>query len=66
MILSDHAQELIEKVVALSLSKAIDMLNVVADGEDGLPAGNGVGADDGVHSGELSTDIVRGATSILV
>ena len=28
----------------------MDALDVVADGKDGLPAGDGVGADDGVDS----------------
>lgn len=37
------------------------MLHVGADCEDGFPACDGVGADDGVDGREFFADIVRGA-----
>lgn len=66
VVLGDHAEELVHEVGALVFGQAIDVLDVVADGEDGLPAGDGVGADDGVLGGELVADVEWGSTGLSV
>jgi len=64
MVLSDHTEELVEKVGGLVLSQSVDMLNVVADSEDSLPACNGIGADNWVLGRELVTNIQWRATGL--
>lgn len=64
MVLCDHTEELVEKVGGLVLSQAVDVLDVVADSEDGLPAGNGVGADNWVLGRELVANIQWGTTGL--
>ena len=66
MILGDHTEELVEEVGGLVLGQAVDVLDVVADSEDGLPACNWVGADDWVLGGELIADVQWGTTGLSV
>jgi hypothetical protein len=62
MILSNHTEELIEQVRRFILSQTVNVLNVVADSEDGLPAGDWVGADNWVLGGKFIADVEWGAT----
>jgi len=64
MILSNHAEELVQQVRGLVLGQAIDVLDVMTDSKDGLPASDGVGADNWVLSGELITNVEWGATGL--
>lgn len=57
MVLSDHSQELVSKVIALTLSKTIDMLYMVTNSKDGLPSSDWVSADNWVFSGEFVADV---------
>jgi hypothetical protein len=66
MVLGDHTEELVEKMGRLVLSQAVDVLDVVADSEDGLPACNWVGADDWVLGREFIADVKWGATRFSV
>lgn len=61
MVLGDHAQEVIKEMRPLALGQAVDVLDVVTNGEDALPAGDRVGADDWVLGGELVAHIKRRA-----
>jgi hypothetical protein len=62
MVLSNHAEEFIKEVRALTLSQVVNVLDVMAKGKDGLPASDWVGADDWVLGGELGTNIQRRST----
>jgi hypothetical protein len=64
MVFSNHTEELIEQVRRLILSQAINVLNVVANSEDGLPASDWVGADNWVLGGEFIADVEWGATRL--
>jgi hypothetical protein len=66
MVLSDHTEELIEQVGGLVLGQAVDVLDVVANSKDGLPASDGIGADDWVLSGEFIADVEWGAAGLSV
>lgn len=74
VVLDDEVDEPVEEVARLVVGEALDALDVVADGEDALPARHGVRADDGVvrlegfpyvlggpaHAGEDLEAVVRG------
>jgi hypothetical protein len=66
MVLSNHTEELIEEMGALALSQAVNVLDMVANSEDGLPASDWVGADNRVLRGEFTTNIEWVATRLLV
>jgi hypothetical protein len=57
VVLSNHAEEFSKEVRALTLSEAVNVLNVMAEGKDGLPASDWVGPNDWVLGGELGTNI---------
>lgn len=59
VILHDQLHEPLEEVLALRLAHLIDALGVVADGEDALPARDGIGANDRVHGFEVGADVER-------
>ena len=61
VVLHNQLNKPIQKVLALLLAQAMNALHVVADGEDGLPARDRVGADDGVHGVERLADVFGGA-----
>jgi hypothetical protein len=66
VVLSDHAEELVEKVVRLALGETIDVLNVVTNSKDGLPASDWIGADNRVFGGEFITNVERVTARISV
>lgn len=49
---------------ALAIAKVVDALDVVADGEDAAPAGDGVCADDWGDGGEDFAHVVGGAAGL--
>lgn len=61
VVLDDELHEPAQEVRRLLVAEAVDLLHVVADGEDGLPAGDRVRADDGVDGLEELADVLRGA-----
>ena len=61
VVLDDEPEEGFEQGGALLRLEAVDLLRVDADGIDGLPARDGVGAHDGVNGREVGADILRGA-----
>ena len=58
MVLGDHTEELIKQVRALAIGQTVDVLNMMADSEDGLPSSDGIGANNGVYGGELTTNVL--------
>lgn len=66
MVINYKPHEPVKQRAALLLRQAVDALHVVADGEDALPAGDGVGADDGVRGGKVGADVLRGAAGFRV
>ena len=66
VVLSDHSKEFIEEVGALALGKTVNVLHMVTNGKDCLPAGYWVGADNWVYSGKLVADIEWRATLLSV
>ena len=61
----DEIEEPGEKLLALLVRQTIDVLDVPADGEDALPSGDRVGADDRVDRFQLGS-YVLGSTARLV
>ena len=57
MILGNHSQELVSKVITLTFSQAIDMLYMVTNSKDSFPAGDWVSADNRVLGGEFVADV---------
>jgi hypothetical protein len=43
---------------ALTISQTVDVLDMMADSEDGLPSSDGIGADNGMFGGELTTNVL--------
>lgn len=66
MVLSDHTKELVQEVGGLVLGQAVDVLDMVTESKEGLPASDGVGANNRVLSRQLTTNVQGGATRILV
>lgn len=66
MIPRNQVIEPLEQIVALVLGHVVDVSDVGADGEDGLPACDGVGADDGVDRLQLGADVLGGAAGLFV
>jgi hypothetical protein len=66
MIIHHKSQEPIQYPFALSLSQVVDFLHVVPESEDALPAGDGVGAHDGMDGFEDFADVFRGAAGFRV
>lgn len=67
MVLRNQLQEVALYDIALALRDAVDpALSDLAPGrEQRLPAGNGVGADDGVRGGEVEADVLgRAAVAV--
>lgn len=61
MILHDQLHKPIQKAARFFFRQPVDVLDVVADGEHGLPTGDGVRADDRVHGLEDVADVLGGA-----
>lgn len=62
MILHNQADEPVQEVLGLVFREAVNVLDVVAHGEDRLPAGHGVGAHDGVDSLKYFSDVLGSST----
>ena len=61
VVAGDEAQDVLADEVVLVGSDVVDAADVQADtGEEGLPSGDGVGADDRVRGRELVVDVERG------
>lgn len=61
MVIDQQSDEPSQKRLALELAHIVHLGDVLADGKDGFPPGNGVGADDGVDGLEEVADVLRGA-----
>jgi len=57
VILDNKSNKPLKKMAALFFRKTIDLLDVRANGEHTLPAGDRVGADHGVLGNQLLSDI---------
>lgn len=66
VILVDQVKEPLQEVVALLLCHAIDISHMASNREDTLPPSDRVGAHDGVDCLELKSDVLRGATGLVV
>ncbi len=62
VVLDNELGEPVEEVLGFSLAEAVDLSNVVANSEDTLPAGDRVGADDGVDGLKELADVLGGTT----
>jgi hypothetical protein len=66
VVLVNEIQEPGKELGALFLRQAVDVLDVSADREDALPAGDRVGANDGMDSLELGADVLCCAARLVV
>jgi hypothetical protein len=66
MVLRNEFHKPLEQVSALVLGEVVDLLHVVSDGENALPPGYGVCADDGVDCFEDLADVFGRATGARV
>jgi len=66
VVLIDKVQEPGQQLGAFFVSQAVDVLDVPSDGEDALPARNRIGAHDGVDGLEVGSDVLGGATGLVV
>ena len=66
VVLVDQIQEPAKQLGALLLGHAVDVLDVAAHRENGLPAGYRVGADDRVDGLELGANVLGGAAGLVV
>ena len=62
VVLHDELHKPRQEVLALLIGQAVDALDVVANAEDGLPAGDRVGADEGVDGLQQLADVLGRAT----
>lgn len=63
VVIDEQSHEPCEESLTLLLSHVVNLGNVMAECEDGLPARDGVGADDGVDGFEELADIL-GSTAL--
>jgi hypothetical protein len=61
VVVDNQADKPLFQVVTLFLRQPINLADVVADGEDTLPAGHGVRANDRVDGRQLVADILGAA-----
>lgn len=59
VVIDEQSHEPCEESLTLLLSHVVNLGNVLAECEDGLPARDGVGADDGVDGFEELADVLR-------
>jgi hypothetical protein len=64
MILNNQRLEPLQSVFTLCISQSIDGLDVVADGENGFPACDRVGANDRVFGTQDRANVLRGAAGL--
>jgi hypothetical protein len=57
VIINNEPHKPVKQSLAFSFCEPVDVLHVMPDGEDGLPACDGVGANDRVHGDEFFADI---------
>lgn len=55
-------EEPLEKIVALLLGHIVDVTNVSSNGENALPAGDGVGSDNGVNGFQFTSYVLWGSS----
>ena len=58
VVIDEQSHEPVEQRLTLQLSHVVDLPDVVSDGENALPAGDGVGADHGVDGLEKLADVL--------
>jgi hypothetical protein len=58
VILNDHLDEPVEQVLAFPLCHVVDVRNVTSHGEDALPSGDGIRADDWMYRFKRVANIV--------
>ena len=58
MVIRNQINKPLQSMLALRLRQPIDLLHVVADGEDGFPARDGIGADHRVDGLEFGADVL--------
>lgn len=64
MIIHNQLHEPFQQGFGFQGRHVVDVLHVGADCEDGFPACDGVGADDGMDGGEYFADVVWGAARV--
>lgn len=62
VVVDNQTDEPLQQVVTLFFGQSINLADVVTDGEDTLPAGHGVGADDRVDGRQVVADVVGAAS----
>lgn len=66
VVLVDQVKEPLQEVVALLLRHAVDIRHMATNGEDTLPPCHRVGAHDWVDCLELESNVLRGATGLII
>lgn len=66
VVLDNELHEPLQRTLGLLGRELVDLLHVVADGEDGLPACDRVGVDHGVDGFEDFADVFGGAARLAV
>jgi len=66
MVLSDHTEELILEVGALTISQTVNVLAMVTNSKDALPSSDRIGANNGVVSGKFTTNVEWVTTGLLI
>lgn len=66
VVLVDQVEEPLQEMVALLLCHSVDVPHMPSDGEDALPPGDRVGADDRVDRLEVESDVLWCATGLAV
>lgn len=66
MVLIHQIQEPVEQLLALLFGYTVDMAYVTANGENALPAGDGVRPDNRVDGPQDLPDVLRGAAGLVV
>lgn len=66
MVLIHQIQEPVEKLLALLLGHTVDVAHVPTDGEDALPACDGVRPDDRVDGSKDLPNVLRGTARLVV
>ena len=63
MVLGDHTEELIKQVSALTISQTVDVLDMMANSENGLPSSHRISANNRVLGGELAANVLGSGVS---
>jgi hypothetical protein len=60
VIINNEPDEPVKQCLALPFCEPVDVLHVMPDGENRLPAGDGIGTNNGVHGDEFFADVFGG------